>query len=645
MNLKKVKINNFRSLKDIEVPMSRNTIIIGENNSGKTAFLDAVRIGLGRINRKISPFHEYDYYVEDETSTPQDSEGITLQFFFEEETPNQWNEKILQVLGEVVQPKPWYKDNRSAVNTITLKVFSVYDESMNDYTVDVKFLNIKGEELSRIASNKLSDFLLLTPIFYLQALRDITNFFGSNSPFWGRFLKKINIPAEKLIEIQTNLALINDEIISSDSSLEHMIKSLENIHRVLSLSSTDVVSINALPLKAWDILSKAQVVMKGKGSEVVLPLDRHGQGTQSLATLFLFQAYIDVILQTTFTTETEAILALEEPEAHLHPQASRSLANKIKNIDCQKVISTHSPYFIQNIDLMDLRIFRKLGKNTSVHYLNDSVTLNLGTDAIKENLERFVISKGADRYILNKGAGTITTFIPVSDQEANGLLGMYRQTQYESKIEDFIRTSQTILPENEKSDLYTFIQRTRGELFFARGWFLAEGQTEYIVINYFAELIGHSFDDCGISIIDYQNNGSPGAFIKVAKLLGYPWVLVSDDDAQGVNTIQQIKKIGYADTELRDLVKLLPYKDFETYLANEGFEDEFVEILTEKGQTVRIDALGLIDKEHLVELIQKDKVGNANKLVEKLRQKSATPERVPALVKDLIERCVAKTNE
>jgi len=42
---------------------------------------------------------------------------------------------------------------------------------------------------------------------------------------------------------------------------------------------------------------------------------------QSLAVLFLFQAYLNVLLKPMFQPETEAILALEEPEAHLHPQS------------------------------------------------------------------------------------------------------------------------------------------------------------------------------------------------------------------------------------------------------------------------------------------------------------------------------------
>ncbi|WP_449621702.1 ATP-dependent nuclease [Robertmurraya sp. Marseille-Q9965] len=642
MFLKEVKIKNFRSLKDITVPLSKNTILIGENNSGKTAFLDAIKLGLGRSSKKFSPFNEYDYYVDDEKAIPQNSEGITIEFIFREESPNQWPEKILQILGEIVQPMAWEEDEDEAINLIWLRVISKYDEAQKDYVIETDFLNHEGEPLpSRVSSSKYNDFIQLTPVFYLKALRDIQETFSANSPFWGRFLKKVNIPNEKLKEIQDSLATINEEIIKSDTNLEEMIKSLENIHKVLSLSNKEVVSINALPLKTWDILSKSQVVMKGKGSNVNFPLDRHGQGTQSLATLFLFQAYIDVLLKTTFVQETEAILTLEEPEAHLHPQASRSLASKIKSIDCQKVVSTHSPYFVQNMDLMDLRLFRKIGTNTTVHYLKDKVEAKV---IAKDSLHRFINSKG-NKFSFNESSNKLIAYEPITEQEARGLNGMYRDTDFVEIIENLITESQVILTKEEKNDLYTFVQRTRGELFFARGWLLAEGQTEYIVLQYFAELLELPLDDNGISIIDYQNNGSPGAFIKLAKLLGFPWILLSDNDSQGDSTLTQIKKVGYKQEEIDNLVSILPQKDFETYLSYNGFSEEFKIIAKENGYTIEEDELGLIDKDGLTEVIQKDKVGNANRLVEILKEKKCEKDRVPELIEKLIERCVSISNE
>ncbi|WP_206542244.1 AAA family ATPase [Lacinutrix himadriensis] len=48
MYLSKLKITNFRSIKAIELDFNKGVnILIGENNSGKTAVIDALRIGLG----------------------------------------------------------------------------------------------------------------------------------------------------------------------------------------------------------------------------------------------------------------------------------------------------------------------------------------------------------------------------------------------------------------------------------------------------------------------------------------------------------------------------------------------------------------------------------------------------------------------
>ena len=49
MKLRKVTIKNFRCLVDVTVPIDDTTILIGENNSGKTALLEALRIALPTI--------------------------------------------------------------------------------------------------------------------------------------------------------------------------------------------------------------------------------------------------------------------------------------------------------------------------------------------------------------------------------------------------------------------------------------------------------------------------------------------------------------------------------------------------------------------------------------------------------------------
>ena len=49
----KVRIENFRSIKNLELTLSMTNVVIGANNCGKSNFLKAMNVALGQ-NRTIS---------------------------------------------------------------------------------------------------------------------------------------------------------------------------------------------------------------------------------------------------------------------------------------------------------------------------------------------------------------------------------------------------------------------------------------------------------------------------------------------------------------------------------------------------------------------------------------------------------------
>ena len=48
MIITRLRIENFRSIKFLEMELGETTVLIGQNNAGKTAIPDAVRIALTR---------------------------------------------------------------------------------------------------------------------------------------------------------------------------------------------------------------------------------------------------------------------------------------------------------------------------------------------------------------------------------------------------------------------------------------------------------------------------------------------------------------------------------------------------------------------------------------------------------------------
>lgn len=374
MKLRKIIIKNFRCLADVSVPIGDTTVIIGENNSGKTALLEALRIALRRSIGKATPFNEYDYHMAGDCDTPQKSEGILIELWFHEDSPDEWSDSIALDLNDIIQTDPLMD-----LDYIGLRLISKYDESTKEIHTKWEFLTLDGQPLGGKGANPINfhKFQAYIRSFYLSSLRDSEFEFSPRSKYWSGILKDLKITEEQKNALKAELEKINKSLLNSDPRLQQVISTLDKTQEILEFGSSQKTSIQALPLKPWDLMSKSEVFIKTRGNEISFPIAYHGQGTQSLAVLFLFQAYIEVLLKPTFKQETEALLALEEPEAHLHPQAIRMLASNLNQIKSQKIISTHSPYFIQEIPFKHIVMFRRDGSDSKVLYVRQTFTIEI----------------------------------------------------------------------------------------------------------------------------------------------------------------------------------------------------------------------------------------------------------------------------
>ena len=286
MKLRQIAVKNFRCLKDVVVPISDFTVLLGENNTGKTALLDALRIALTRSGAfRASPFSEYDYYMETSADSPKSSQGIVIELWFKEDSTGEWPDSLVQALDPIVQT-----DAARDLDSIGLRVTSRFDAALNDLNLNVEFLALDGQPLSGSGSlaRNMPLFQEYMRLFYLSSLRDAEAEFSPRSQFWGRILRDLKISDAQRAELTEELGKLNEALLKSDPRLDEVSTTLNQIQTIMGVGPDPRTSIQALPLKPWDLMSRAEVVIKSRGTEVALPLEQHGQGVQSLAVLFVF---------------------------------------------------------------------------------------------------------------------------------------------------------------------------------------------------------------------------------------------------------------------------------------------------------------------------------------------------------------------
>ena len=498
MQLRRLVIENFRGITQLDLKIGDTTVLIGENNTGKTAILDALRFALRSVRtRRGCAFDEYDFHLPSANAEPSDAPAISIQLTFKEDQPHTWDDSQVAKLNRanVLQV-----DNEGC-SLVILKVGARYDSASQDFIQEWEFQNPQGAALTGIRDTSLAVFHSEVSYFYLSAMRDASKEFDARGPFWKPFLKESQLSPEKRAEIETKLSEVNDLIISSHTSFSKVVSRLKEVRDVVSVANggSEIVSIDAVPSRLFDMLSKTAVTLNTT-TGAKIPVGRHGEGTQSLAVLTLFNAYLQV------WSKGDPVVALEEPEAHLHPSAIRALWQLIEKIPGQKIISTHSGDLLSEVP--------------------------------PEAVVRLARVQGS------LGAWPISA-VTLNDKQT-------RQFNFH-------------------------IRHARGELLFARCWLLGEGESEVTLLPEVARILGFNLERAGVRCIQFRQ-ADIGLFLAVADGLGIQWVVLTDNDRQGKQTVQKVRAALNGRQE-RSVLHIMPEDDLEEHLCKNGYDDIYENLL------------------------------------------------------------------
>ena len=631
MRMTRIEIENFRSIRHLVLDLGDTTVLVGPNNAGKTAILEALRIALTRRwGQRGTGFNEYDVHMPDEESDPKASSGVSIEIRTEEREPGDWPDAIAEDLGDIVQ-----LDLATGHRAVSLRTRCRWSADVDSFEPSWEFLDAGRDPLVGVGARRvnLERFWRYLPVFYLDALRDVRDEFSTrSSQFWTRLLKDLNVPPELESRALRVLDLLNRRLLRADPRLAEIAETLSGATRVAARDREGGLDLRMVPLKTWDLLSRAEIILRNEPDQPWLPLRQQGQGIQSLSVIFLFRAFVEHLLSALYEPGSEPVLALEEPETHLHPQAVRTLWGEIAALSGQKIVTTHSPYFVQHVPFRDLRLVRLTPRGTEVRSLLASFSASIPTfDGLNA-----VVAHSAGLLTYEQASETLTVRGALDENTYRDLLsccgGDERRAELEALLRDLRERSSLYIKDDELRSLETYARRMRGEIFFAERWLIVEGQAEYLLVHAVAQALDYDFDRHGVSVIDAQNNGNPAIFAALATALDIPWLAVFDGDAEGTRFIERIEARIDDPAAVQERCRVHPDGDLEEQLVEDGLGTELREILVAIGIQ---DALGLNDDD-LVNRLKNNKTAYAAEFSARVRGEPTLALRCPVAFREAI---------
>lgn len=341
MRLKHISIKNYRSIKQkTDIALSDFTSLIGPNNEGKTNILRALTIAFAVIhnwknNREISNNLELSKATKFLKNLQMDSaSGLVSDYIYARDYPKH---------GKGKQP-----------TEIELR-FTLTEEELADFRRLTGLRN--NDELPlviRISKQKLSLSVKKqgpSSENYNKKIRDVAEFIDERIGF-------MSVPAirdaNQMLNVAQEFAQAHlSESLSEDNRYRTLIEEIaeiegkylhalsENITNQIQGYAANISSVRLIPARKRNtvpLIERLEIT-----DDVVTSSTEKGEGLQSLIAIGLIQEATRHL-----GNHKAYILAIDEPEAHLHPDAVRIIGNTLRELaqKQQVIVATHSSILV-----------------------------------------------------------------------------------------------------------------------------------------------------------------------------------------------------------------------------------------------------------------------------------------------------------
>ena len=355
--LTKVNILNYRSIESLSLDLGVSNLLIGQNNSGKTNFLRAINIALSGS----ADVSGDDIYVAQGENLDKNKTAI-IDIMLQPVDKDNQIEGSFNEFWTSVFTTDWINTS-SEGDFVGIRTIIEYDEVRDAYSIKRQRILQWAEngiaatvENRRVAFNE--DMRIYMQTHYLDANRDIVEDLRNRRSYFARVTSSYDISDDTRREIEQQLSAVNNTIVNSIPTLRQTKERISAIGEIIGEPSSNV-EIEPLARKLSDLNRGMDIIIQS-GSAASFPISQHGSGTRSWISFLTLAAFVENQKETLIKSENAElffVLSMEEPEAHLHPQAQRQLFEQIYSFSGQKIVSTHSPYVVAQSDLKNIIYF------------------------------------------------------------------------------------------------------------------------------------------------------------------------------------------------------------------------------------------------------------------------------------------------
>ncbi len=349
IRIEAARVTGFRALQHICVSLELDTtVLVGENNTGKSAFLEAMDTAIG--SRRAVPD---DLYVDAQGNR---SNEFNVDLLLAPRDSDTFSERLAPLFGDAIR--------RSGTREF-IGIRTTGSVGRDHSTVERRRYFIEGwygcdmtnrAEAAEIQGQKLTErHLALISFTLLHANRDLVPEMQRKSSRWGRLLAQRDLPQDALRDIEGWLRETGQYMVRHSPLLARLRKRLNEIQS--AIPTVGNVELNPLPGRIDDLTKATDIQMTNPGGPT-LPLRFQGLGSRSLAEIMVYQAFVAELSEISETLAPHGFACFEEPEAHLHPQAQIAVMALINQMPGQCVVTTHSPQIVSEMDPRQIRLFR-----------------------------------------------------------------------------------------------------------------------------------------------------------------------------------------------------------------------------------------------------------------------------------------------